>query len=202
MEVPEWVRVVSHGTCEELREFIRANPGFDWDNTFWDGRTAFVFTRFYNPFARSMLDVMHLVGGAKFDTICNSNGTPMDLAIRHGDERMVESLLNCGVQVTSPIQLVRNENVLQTILEHSDTLTTGLVNRAIAVVTENKHDFRWRDNWRSILNSLNRWLVSHNYRRDASMCVAWTLSQLTGTLWPDMREQLLERLMQTRVREW
>jgi hypothetical protein len=126
----------------------------------------------------------------------------MDLATRHGDTRLVELLLSYGVQVTSPIQLVRDENVLETILERSDTLTTGLVNSAIAVVTENRHDFRWRDNWRSILNSLNRWLVSHNYRRDASLCVAWTLSQLTGTMWPDTREPLLKRLMETRVREW
>ncbi len=202
MEVPEWVRIVSHGTCEELREFIRANPGFDWDNTFWNSSTAFVFTWFYNPFLCSMLDVMQFVGGAKFDTICNSNGTPMDLAIRHGDERLVELLLSYGVQVTSPIQLVRDENVCETILEHSDTLTTGLVNSTIAFVTENKDDYRWCDNWRRISNSLTRWLVSHNYRRDASLCVAWTLSQITGTLWPDTREQLLERLMATRVREW
>jgi hypothetical protein len=202
MEVPEWVRVVSHGTCEELREFIRANPGFDWDNTLWNSQTAVVFTWFHNPFPRSMLDIMYYVGGAKFDAICNSNGTPMDLATRHGDTRLVELLLSYGVQVTSPIQLVRDENVLETILERSDTLTTGLVNSAIAVVTENRHDFRWRDNWRSILNSLNRWLVSHNYRRDASLCVAWTLSQLTGTMWPDTREPLLKRLMETRVREW
>lgn len=202
MEVPEWVRIVSHGTCEELREFIRANPGFDWDRTAFDGSTAFCFVWIHNSFPLSMCDTLHVAGGARFDSVCDQrrNHTPMDIASYQCDTRMVKMLLDYNVRITKVRHLLATPNMTETILEHSSTLTTTLVNHGLDKLKKLRGSLHPTNILQQ--NSLLRWLVSHNYRRDASLCVAWTLSQITGTMWPDTREQLLERLMATRVREW
>jgi hypothetical protein len=206
MEVLEWVRVVSHGTCEELREFIRANPGFDWDRTAFNGRSAFVIVLERNPFPLQHVQILHDFGGARFNVPINKGSrTPLEIVAFHGMTDMAALLIGFDVPINTPRVLEHHSEVREMILDHSMTLTRKIVNRALEHMDQNTV-WHWQRRLgpynNSVRNSLNRWLVSHNYRRDASLCVAWTLSQLTGTLWPDMREQLLERLMASRVREW
>lgn len=205
MEVPEWVRVVSHGTCEELREFIRANPGFDWDRTRWNGASAIWYAWRFHAFYVGALDVLYHEGGAHFEEACCRAMTLMDVAAIHGDTALATTLmLRYGVDTNNAVYLHHDANVREVILEHSTTLTKDTVKSAlIAFDNDRRHKgLGPTPESNAVRSSMYRWLVSHNYRRDASLSVAWTLSQLTGTLWPDTREQLLERLMATRVREW
>lgn len=206
MEVPEWVRIVSHGTDDELSTFIRANPGFDWDGTVFDGCSAFWYAWKYNSFPLCMLATLHTEGGATFEGWCCGRGTPLEFAAYRDDARLAEVLiLQYGVGSDSVRLLLGSEaNVREVILEHSTTLSKATVNKALESFKDNDRYRKWDPTPASNSHraSLSRWLVSHDCRRDASLCVAWTLSQLTGTMWPDTREPLLERLMETRVREW
>lgn len=204
MEVPVWVHIVSHGTPEELRTFIRANPGFDWDRTAFDGYTAFWYVWRYRAFIVGTLDILHNLGGAKFEAKCCADTTPMDIAAYQGDGPLAAILLRYGVRVTKAKQLCQTADVCETLLEHCTTLTKDVVNAALINV-RNKPDYMYglyNPYWVSARNALLRWLVSYDKRRDASVCVAWTLSQLTGTQWPDMSEGVARRLMETRVRDW
>jgi hypothetical protein len=193
-----WADVVSHGTLEELREFILTYPDFDWDRTKKHGRTAFWYIWRYQKWdpGVGMVELLHQLGGATFEKKCYSGGTPMKLAAYDSCRpSLVGALLNCGVKVDQARFLTCYPGICERILERSTTLTRETVEEALIITDDPQCSFRER-------GLLTSWCISFDRRRDASMCVAWTLSQLTGTLWPDMREQLLERLMQTRVREW
>lgn len=129
----------------------------------------------------------------------------MEIAAFHDMTDMVALLIEYNVTIDRPRALEYGSEVREMILDYSTTLTREVVNRVLKHLNDETHLY-WRRRIgpykTSVRNSLSRWLVSHDYRRDASVCVAWTLSQLTGTAWPDVREPLLERLGQTRVREW
>jgi hypothetical protein len=206
MEVPEWVHIVSHGTSEELREFIRANPGFDWDRTVFDKKTAFAYIWKNNAFPLCALQTLRDLGGATFsERYCEGAYTPLEVVAMFGSTMIVAQLLQWDVNVDSPAVLECSAEVREMILDHSTTLTKDIVNRALTRLDTPKMS-AWIDvNGPAdelARNSFLRWLVSHTYRRDASVCVAWTLSQLTGTQWPDMSEGVARRLMETRVRDW
>jgi hypothetical protein len=207
MNVPEWVRIISRGTLDELREFVLKTPRFDWDGTMFDGYTAFFYVwRRSAQFCLPALAILHNLGGATFESVCcGQYTTPLRIAAIQGDTQLAESLLGYGVKVTSLELLYESPTVCKTIAEYSTTLTKDVVDKALIATKRmaysdgsNLHN----PYWASAHKALESWLVSHDHRRDASICIAWTLSQLTGTAWPDMIEGVARRLMETRVREW
>lgn len=146
-----------------------------------------------------MVELLHRVGGATFEKNCHPGGTPMKLvAYDSCRPSLVNALLNCGVKVDQSRFLTRYPGICEMILEKSTTLTRETVNDALIMIDDGQSSFVHR-NIRDLLTS---WCICFDRRRDASLCVAWTLSQLTGTAWPDVREPLLKRLGETRVREW
>jgi hypothetical protein len=208
MEAPEWVRIAGHGTAEELRVFILANPGFNWDAAMFNGRLPFSFITLQNPFPLTMLDILYSLGGAKFDKPDESGKTPTRLAIVHGmEDWLLPWLLSHNVPVPHPACLTLERcEIQEMILEHSTYLTKETATDAIRLLDGQKRrgmrDPQSVSEWTLRMARLRAWVFSHDSRTAGTISVAWTLSQLTGTSWPDMCEQLATMLMSTRVREW
>jgi hypothetical protein len=196
MEEPEWVKVVCGGTDDELREFILKNPGFDWDNTRYRSQNAFVYIVKQNPLPYGTLKLLYELGGARFDAACWWSGPkPLDYAINRGDSYVITTLLSLGVRLETPNYLIRVDAVRHMLLECPTDTTRTLVDQAI-------EEFRGSCHWYEEREELIAWRTAHDRRRDAVIAIAWTLSRLTGTQWPDMSEDVARRLMETRVRDW
>lgn len=218
MEPPEWVRIVSHGTAEELREFIRRNPGFDWDGTTFDKKVAFEYIVEHNTFPLTMLDVLYTLGGARFDRAYNGIMTPLRYTITLGLAWVTRWLLERDVPVKDWLYLVQWPT--ETILEHSTALTLETVVYALDYLSpglgyldripENATTWRKYKFGKRMSTvgdqqaALMSWRVSHNRRQAGAACVVWVLSRPlreTGS-WPDMAELVSRCLMETRVKDW
>jgi hypothetical protein len=213
MEVPEWVHVVSHGTAEELREFIGRNPGFDWDGTTFEYESAFVHIVVDSTFPLTMLDVLYTLGGARFDRAYTGRMTPLRFTITSGVDYVIPWLLERDVPVEDWWYLIKGPTEM--ILEHSTALTLETVEKAERFLSYTNdadlfaHGYFRRDGLeRYTLEdakaALWSWRVSHDRRQTGAACVAWVLSRPIGGIgsWPDMTELVSRCLLETRVKDW
>lgn len=206
MEPPEWVRIVSHGTAEELREFIGRNPGFDWDTRAFDSRIAFEYIVVHNAFPLTMLDVLYTLGGARFESPFDMRKIPLVSAINLGMTWVRDWLLERGVSISLYSYLTgkyRN-GILNAILEHSTYVhLREIVERALRFL-DREEQWRRSRNWPLKRAALMSWCVSHDRRQSAAACVAWVLSSSLRGIgsWADMAELVSRCLMETRVKDW
>jgi hypothetical protein len=200
MNVPEWVPVVSHGTPEEVAEFIDKNPGHDWNTEKFADFSFIPYVMRHNPFPMTVLNLLFDRGRASVNSSCVGTNImlPLEYAIENGGEWAMGMLFARGAIVRKPRYLTLGPIIRHRILTESTALSPTLVNEALFTLqNETRRDPRWVATRAELMG----WLVSHGKRRETATYTAWLLSQLPGQ-WPDMSETVARILMQTRVVDW